>query len=528
MRIAYVGPVLSGTEKRTFSTVNEDWIRSLVAAGHDVHLLLDHNSAAAARLRDEGVALSISHKRRMTRPDGTPASADQMEAGLLGYVHERTPLDLIVYSSDYPVDLSWHEPTLGDVPRAVVLGDGPVLDIASVLRQSDLTRTHGRTLWTRASLWASGDLVLSPCEPAAFGLTNETMPPWSAVGAELSATDQPPAGLVLVLATAVDARRAVGLLPQVFDMPIVTESTTVVVQFCDLATSFSSMRELIMEGCPEDREQQLVMVPDFETAALAGFLRVADVVVAESPPELVKLGMSFKHTPVVLLDGASLDRPSVDLANVPVADRPGVLTVEVEGSPRAAVPAIEALSTDPDGPDVVVMHVPAFTARAARLATYRALGRTDLAVLCATDPVFGGPDLYRPNRWVLAAHRRVWPSLIRRMALADNMDILIRSVIELGMVEHVRLLMLPDEQEGTLAFDEFAMQDAPAWTDDYPVLGRPDLSGLHGSQPAAPMAAPLLRLQVVSQLRKSRAAATVRKRYPQQMRRLRLLLEGKS
>lgn len=528
MRIAYVGPFVSGDEHRAQSTVTEDWIRSLLADGHDVHCLLDHNSAAAARLRDEGVALSISAKRRMSRPDGTVATADQMEAGLLGYIHDKTPLDLIVYSSDYPVDLSWHEPALADVPFAVVLGDGPARHVATVLGHPDLTRSHARTLWARVSLWSAADVLLSPCAPAGFGLRDDTMPPWTAVGPELADPDQPPAGLVMVLATTVDAGRAVKLLPDVFDSSVVTESTNVVVMFADLAVSGTSLRKLIMEGCEGDREHQVVLVPEHESAALAGFMRVADVILAESGADLVNLGLSFSDTPVLLLHGGDGDRPTVELDSLVVPDPPRILTLEVDGAPHTAVPSLEALAADPAGPDVVVLHVPAFTSQATRLAGYSRLGQVDLALLSRLDGVFGGPDLMNPNRWVLAAHRRVWPSLIRRMLVAGNMDALITSVYELGMTEHVRLLVLPEGAEGTTGLEEYVIRDTPPWTDDYGVLGRPALSGLGGMQVEAPRSSAVLRLEAVRRLRRGRLAAAVRKRYPHQMRRMRLLLEGKS
>lgn len=528
MRIAYVGPFVSGDEHRSQSTVTEDWIRSLLAAGHDVHCLLDHNSAAAARVRDEGAALSISNKRRMSRPDGTVASADQMEAGLLRYVHDKTPLDLIVYSSDYPVDLSWHEPALADVPFAVVLGDGPARHVAPVLDHPDLTRSHARTLWARASLWSAADLLLSPCAPAGFGLRNDTMPQWTAVGPELADLDQPPAGLVMVLATTVDAGRAVTLLPDVFDHSVVTESTSVIVMFADLAVSGTALRELIMEGCPGDRQHQVVLVPDHESTALAGFTRVADVVLAESGADLVNLGLTFNHTPVVMLHGGANERPTVELDSLLVPAPPRILTLEVDGAPSAAVPSLEALAADPAGPDVVVLHVPAFTSQATRLASYSRLGQVDLALLSRLDGVFGGPDLMNPNRWVLAAHRRVWPSLIRRMLAAGDMNALITSVYELGMTEHVRLLVLPEGPDGTTGMEEYVMRDAPPWTDDYGVLGRPALSGLGGGHIDAPRPSAVLRLEAVRRLRRGRLAATVRKRYPHHMRRMRLLLEGKS
>lgn len=527
MHIVFVGPALAGMGAVAGGLFGHAGLAELMASGHRLHVLLDHDGPTASSLREAGARVNISAKRRMQRPDGSWASADELQAGIIRHVHTEDPVDLIVYSADFPVDLSWHEPTLGTIPTAVLLDGSAARQVRAVTAHGGLAMAQGRRLWAQASRWASSDLLLTAYDPSAFGLRTDGLPPWRVVAPEWTPYGGEPARLQVVMATGVDPAGAANLVRRLQRSGSITDDCTLVVVYADIALGRASMRELILEGCPMATSRQVVLVPSDEVDVIAGLVATADLLWAASPADLGGLGGLDTKAPIHPLFSAITPGPPFDWTVPECMPSTTSITVRVEGAPTDAAETLRVLIEDDDGPEVAILHAPAFTEEALRLAGYGRLGRGDITVLSDVDQVFGGPAPFALNRWVVAIHRRVWPSVLRRMDTAPDLDHVVRAITELGLMSSARIVVLPVGGRGALPFDELVLADPPPWTDDYGVLPRPVLVGAGGGGTARRNMNGVLSLEVVKRLRRSPLAAKVRRRFPDQMRRIRLYLENR-
>ncbi len=131
MRLAVVLVAVHQRTSLEAAPADAEWLQEL-AASHDLEVFVDQATEGSEELRQAGVPVTVSIKRKVVDSDGRSLSADALQARAVRQSHDRGPFDALVYGSDVTVDLAWFEPDLRDVPRGVALGSGLAHDLRAV------------------------------------------------------------------------------------------------------------------------------------------------------------------------------------------------------------------------------------------------------------------------------------------------------------------------------------------------------------------------------------------------------------
>ena len=175
MRIAYITSQVPLRNELSPGPIDAEWITAERTAA-DFAVFVDFSSVGADVVAETGIPVYVSPKRPVVI-EGRMETAEQIQARTLLRLHLEEPFDAIVYDSSLPADWAWHEPRLGEIPRGVALGAGPIRDIRVVATAPELFRTHGRRMWALTGSLASADFLVGDAAPESYGLTPADLPP---------------------------------------------------------------------------------------------------------------------------------------------------------------------------------------------------------------------------------------------------------------------------------------------------------------------------------------------------------------
>ncbi|MEM1182988.1 MAG: hypothetical protein AAGM22_31895, partial [Acidobacteriota bacterium] len=210
------------------------------------------------------------------------------------------------------------------------------------------------------------------------------------------------------------------------------------------------------QHCPEDLRRQIVLVSTGDDEIAADFLGAADLIVAASLAELAvpALAEASAQKPTLVLEDGRLPTPCKrEPEGCFPQQRPTkrwhgeashslhVLTWE-EPPPRFAQ-ALEALSADLSGDELVVIHAPDRLGPGADLFPLAGLGGVDLVVWGRPDGVFMHPEPHFIFPYAFAIRGAMAAAAARAVRDCDSIWQLICWALSGEWVDRSRLMMLP-------------------------------------------------------------------------------------
>jgi hypothetical protein len=450
---------------------------AILAADHDMEVFTDLDGAGAEMLRRSGVPVTVAPKRGVhSTPEGERRSDRETVAEGVLASHTRRSFDALLYGENIPVDLAWYRGELGEITRGFVLGAGPLSGHRLVFDHPELAGRHVYEVWRAAGSLAASSFVVSDAPLFGFGL-REGGPPrfvWSGPPAsrpELTADPR------LVVVVARDGMRAEygTLIERAAGAVEVGPHTLVVAVVPDVGFSGESVGELLLAGAPAGLGMQVVVAHPGRDGVAAAHIARADVIVTAGPADTAVPAVREAKAPVVELGAGLTTAPR--LGSVPLPARaPGSprVAVSVPGTPSGVVAAgDEAVA---GGAGLIVLHTPGEENVAAWVAGMPGLEGADIVVLGPAEGAFGEPAAHSVVPGLVAVSARVWPSVRRRMARAEELPEVIASLIDPTSVEHASLAVLPEPGTPRAVRLRPDRSAPPAWLASYGLVGAPDRS----------------------------------------------------
>jgi hypothetical protein len=439
MRFAFVTPQVADRHDVSTSCIDAQWLAAAVESGSEILVLVDHETPGSDLVRRSGCEVAVSPKRPTALTDGTNLSANHVQAQRLAEFAAGTHVDFVLYSSDAPTDLSWHESSLGDIPRGVAVGESFGIQRLA-LDDGDLFARVGRQLWATSGFVASADFLVADAPAESYGFASA--PPRLAAAEEVSLPAAPSSpSLAVVVALAVGFDGLAFLASAVEEHLNIDAATSIVV------VTHREALGVAQAYWPQRLARSTVFVPPGDDGVAASFLEKADVVIAPGPADLAvpAVADAARRVGAVVLDNGGSQVPTLDGATIPATrSRSKAVAVPVVGSLEPVAGLVDGLSSEEDI-GMIVLHGDGVGDEAIRVGSMRGLAEVDIVVLAASDDILGTPDPARPHGGFLGVHRDSWPALITWLGECHDLPSLVSRSLSPSLAGQVRLLMLPTD-----------------------------------------------------------------------------------
>lgn len=479
MRLAVV--LVAVHERRSLEAALLDVERlQQLATEHELEIFVDQATAGSERLRQAGLAVTVSVKRDVVGSRGDRLSADALQARAIRQSHDRSPFDAIVYGSDVPVDLAWFEPRLRELPRGVALGAGLAHDLRLVWEDRRLFARVGRYLWSLTGLIASADFLLSDVAPEAFGLTDDgRLPPRFVTGEpEPQQLESPVAWRwVAVVATSLGPKGLETLVERVVDRVPAEEGVTYLIITRPPLSEGPSIEKTLLASCSPELRRRIVLAAAGADGVAADFLGAADGVVAASAAEMAvpAIAEAARRSGWILLDGAPRATPAGTFpAKVSArrnAGRAQILTWESAASRLRST--LEDLGGDLGDDDFLVLHAHDRAGPAVRLLVLEDYRGVDVVVWGRPDSKLGQPGLRHLYPYALAVRSAAVPALGRTLEDCETIWDCVCWAVSDEWIDRLRLLVLPGPAESEYWEIREVEGVTTSWSPDTGILPAP-------------------------------------------------------
>lgn len=490
MRLALVLSRVPRRQEVSGFPLDEMSILAAQRAEDDLEVFVDLDTDGAQALRDAGIPVSVAPKRgAFTTAAGEVLSDRHTVAAAIMAAHGERPFDAILVGEDVPVDPAWYEPALGEIPRGVVMGAGPVSDHRLVFGQPGLTEASGAEVWRITGVIGTADFLVADAPPEEYGLSGP-LPVWLRWGTVPETVDPGTVDprIIVVVALGEPPVGYGSLVARLDALVPITETTTVVVVAPDAEVGGEAVGSLVAAGVPAGRELNVIVAHPGPDGVAAAFLGSADLVVAARRTDLAVPALRDLHVPVVVLTGSSaVEAPTLWRSDLPVRRPAGAAALVQGDGPSAEVIAAaeDALAADPSV-DRLVVYAGAMAPTALEVAEIARLDGADLVVVGAPSGVYGEPTLEALAPGVIGVSRRCWPSVRRRLAVTGSVWELQVWMLGLSSVPHATLAVVPGRSRRWEQLPTHNVTGIPSWVTSSGLLPLPDLAGVGAARGAVP------------------------------------------